>query len=110
MLTIVLLFFIGKYFYELAQEYYKNRWIFAILGIAMYYFGTFLAGIVLALGIDLFGWTFDWTNNLSLVMIALPSGLVTVVIVYLLLERHWKKQKVKDQDSIQDIGKRPEND
>ena len=50
MLGLLLLYFVGKYFYNLAKEYNKSNWGFAILGIVVYYGGiiifSFIIGIV----------------------------------------------------------------
>ena len=35
MLGLVLLYWIGKYFYKLAEEYDKSKWGFAILGLVL---------------------------------------------------------------------------
>jgi hypothetical protein len=56
MLGLFLLYFIGKSFYELAHEYDKSRWGFAIAGVVAYYFGTFVAGILFYLLDDLGLW------------------------------------------------------
>ena len=35
MLGLLLIYFIGKYFYDLAAEFEKNKWLYAILGVVM---------------------------------------------------------------------------
>lgn len=51
MLALILIYFAGKAFYDLAGKHGKHQWGFAILGVASYYggiiFGGFLLGIVL---------------------------------------------------------------
>ena len=50
MLGLVLLYWIGKYYYKLAEVYNKSQWGFAILGIVVYYAGivvfAFAVGII----------------------------------------------------------------
>lgn len=105
MLGILLLFFIGKYYYELAQDYYKNRWLYGILGIATYYLGTVVGGFIVGIANELFDFGINWDSTLNLSLVALPFGILFAFIVYVLLKRHWKKQVVSVKDEISDIGK-----
>lgn len=45
MLGILLLFFIGKYFYKLAEKFKKSQWGYTILGVVTYYGGTIIFGL-----------------------------------------------------------------
>ncbi len=110
MLSILLIFFIGKYFYELAQDYYKHRWLYGVLGIVVYYFGTMIGGFIVAILSELLGWNMNFESSLTLTAIAIPSGLIFAVVFYFLLQRNWKNAKVEVKDEIQDIGKQKEND
>lgn len=47
MLGLVFIYFIGKYFYKLVEEFGKSKWGFVILGVVLYYGGVFLGGIIL---------------------------------------------------------------
>ena len=105
MLGIVLIYFIGRYFYRLAEEFNQNKWLYAILGVITYYVGTFVGGIVLALFDELFGFGINWENNFTLGLIALPFGIASVYLLYILLQRKWKKSVSLVKDEIQDIGK-----
>ena len=53
MLGLLLLYWVGKYFYKLAEEHDKSKWGFAILGVVSYYAGIvvfgFITGIVMEL-------------------------------------------------------------
>ncbi|WP_299556197.1 hypothetical protein [Seonamhaeicola sp.] len=108
MLGIILIIFIGKYFYELAQDYYKHRWLYAILGIVVYYAGTGVGGVVLGVMNELFGLNINWDNTLLMTFIALPFGIGASGLFYFLLRRNWKKAKIEIKDEIQDIGRNPE--
>ena len=46
MLGFILLYWIGKYFYKLAEKYQKSEWGYALLGIGSYYGGILLAGFL----------------------------------------------------------------
>ena len=110
MLGILLIFFIGKYFYELAQDYYKHRWLYGVLGIVVYYFGTMIGGFMVAILSELFGWNINFESSLTLTFIAIPSGLIFAVIFYFLLQRNWKNSVIEVKDEIQDIGKHSNDD
>ena len=110
MLGILLIFFIGKYFYELAQDYYKHRWLYAILGIITYYVGTMVGAFCVAIGSDLFGWDINFEDTWTLTLIAIPFGLLFTVVLYFLLRRNWKSSVVEVKDEIEDIGIKFDND
>lgn len=105
MLGILLIFFIGKYYYELAQDYYKHRWVYGIFGIIIYYVGTAIGGVILGLLDLIFAWNFDWDNSLFLGLLALPFGISAAYVIYILLKKKWKKEITVVKDEIQNIGK-----
>ncbi len=105
MLGLIFLYFIGKYFFKLAEEFNQNKWLFAILGIIVYYLGTFAGGILLGILDALIGIGFNWDNNLALGLIALPFGIGAAYLFYFLLKKQWEKTIVIVEDNIQDIGK-----
>ncbi len=105
MLGILLIYFIGKRFYDLSEEYKQNKWLYAILSIVVYYVGIFSTGIILGI-ITAFGIIdIDLENSLMMSLISLPFGLGAVYLFYILLEKKWKKTVVVVKDEIQDIGK-----
>jgi hypothetical protein len=92
MLGLLLIYFIGKYFYTLADTHGKNKWVFAILGIATYYLGTFVGGLVIGIGLELWGeGTVDDMSSLMLGLIALPFGLAACTGMYFILKMSWKE-------------------
>ncbi|GGG07674.1 hypothetical protein GCM10011344_05310 [Dokdonia pacifica] len=92
MLGILLLYWIGKYFYKLAEEHNKSKWGFAILGIITYYVGTFLFGIILGIVIEQFSPGFvESIDEMLLGIILLPFGILSCYIFYKLLENSWKE-------------------
>src|SRR5690348_11871838 len=103
MLGLLLIYFIGKAFYNLAHEYDKSRWGFAILGIISYYAGTLLAGIIFGiiseLGITDF---FDNIPELALGFIVLPFGAAACWGFYRILETQWSKKQVNKDDQTLD--------
>ncbi len=92
MLGILLIYFIGKKFYELAGTYKKKQLAYAILGVVSYYIGTFFGGLTIAIGSDLMGSTpIEEMNEYALGIMALPFGLLACWIVYQMLKRTWRK-------------------
>ncbi len=112
MIGLLLIYFIGKFYHELADKYNKSKWGFAILGVVVYYFGTFLAGIFFAIAEEL-GLTdfFADLPSVALSFFVLPFGLLACWGVYLILENTWKNQSKKtsheslDGDMISDSDK-----
>ena len=92
MIGLILIIFLAKPFYQLAEEHKKNKWIFAILGVATYYVGAFIGGLILGLILELFSITFfEEFSDLQLGLIALPFGLLSCFGLYKVLEKKWSK-------------------
>lgn len=104
MLGILLIYFIGKRFYDLSEEYNQNKWLYAILSVIVYYAGTLLIGFVLGFLIALGIMEIDLENSFMISIIAVPFGLAAVYLFYILLEKKWKKAVVIVKDEINDIG------
>ena len=103
MLGLLLIYFIGKSFYNLAEGYKKSAWGFAILGIISYYAGTMLAGlcfgILSELGVTDF---FIELPELALGFVALPFGVAACWGFYKILENQWSKQPTSKDDQTLD--------
>ncbi|SHH42859.1 hypothetical protein [Winogradskyella jejuensis] len=99
MLGILILIFIGRHFYKLAEKYNKNAWLFAILGIVAYYVGTLLAGVILGVLMEIFSWNIDFENNYGLGIIALPFGIGMSFLFYSILKPNWKEQYERNLDN-----------
>ena len=104
MLGILLIFIIGKYFYKLAQNYDKHGWLYGILGVICYYFGTMVGGFSIAIFSDLFAWNINFEDTLTLTLAAIPFGILFAAIFYFLLKRNWSISVVEIKDEIQHIG------
>ncbi|MCB0545066.1 MAG: hypothetical protein KDC61_11175 [Saprospiraceae bacterium] len=104
MLGLIFIYFIGKYFYDLAEEYGKHNWLYAIAGIVCYYAGSFIFGVILGVGIEIWSPGFlNEMNNKALGYIAIPFGVLTCVGMYYLLKRHWSKGREGHADILDDI-------
>ncbi|MBL55876.1 MAG: hypothetical protein CMP61_01685 [Flavobacteriales bacterium] len=98
MLGLLLLFWIGKYFYQLAEQHNKSKWGFAILGIVVYYSSiiifSFLLGIVMEIISPGF---FDSFNEILLGIMFIPFGILSCYLFYKFLDKKWKKNKFNVQ-------------
>lgn len=89
-----MIFFIGKSYYQLASAHNKSNWGFAILGVATYYAGTFLFGILLAITLELMSpGTLEGMSDFLLGVIAVPFGLLSAAGLYYLLKRIWEANR-----------------
>lgn len=92
MIGLILLYFLGKSFYELAAQYEKPKWLYAILGIAVYYASSFLFGLVYAMiSIGLEKPEMMDIHDLLLGLIALPFSLLMVWLFYRILKKTWSR-------------------
>jgi uncharacterized membrane protein YesL len=107
MLGILFVYFLGKYFYELAIFYNKNKWLYAILGVVSYYVGVLLGGMLLACFSMLLSIEVDWDNQLLMSFLAIPFGLGMSYLLYQLLKRKLSSKLIMEK-SINDINKNGE--
>ncbi|WP_339658707.1 hypothetical protein [uncultured Polaribacter sp.] len=109
MLGLVLLYWIGKYYYKLAEEYSKSKWGFTILGILSYYGGTIVFGFLFVIIAEIIspGYVDDFNDSL-LGLLALPFGALACYGLYKYLEKTWIKEDPRNKNSIDEIGKSQE--
>jgi ethanolamine transporter EutH len=106
MLGLLFIYFIGKYFYNLAGEYEQNKWGYAILGVVVYYAATFLLGIGIVFIDKAFGFDLEWEENNSMIgLLSIPIGVLACYLFYTLLKRKWEKEKLLEvKETLDDIG------
>jgi len=94
MLGLILLYWIGKSFYKLAETYDKNKWGFAILGIISFYAGSFISQFLIGVAIVLISGeeAIDNITDLQSGLIGLPFGLLTLWILHRVLKKSWSRQ------------------
>jgi branched-subunit amino acid ABC-type transport system permease component len=105
MLEILIIFFTGKYFYRLAEDYNQNKWLYAIIGVVTYFIGAVIGGAILGLIEVVFQIGIDWTNSFLLTLILMPFAVGVCYVLHYLLKRNWDKKGIIVKDEIQDIGK-----
>lgn len=94
MVGLILIYFVGKAFYELAGFNGKGQWLFAILGVASYYAGMFIGQIILAIGYTLFlDGSIDEMNEILLGLLGLPFGVLACWGFYRILKSRWEKKE-----------------
>ena len=106
MLGIILIYWIGKYYYKLAERFDKSKWGFAIVGIATYYGVAIGVGIMIGIVMELLNpGFFDTFNETLFSLLMVPFGLLGCYLLYKFLEKKWKRDYVEPFDLIEDIGK-----
>ncbi len=110
MLGILILFlfiyFVGNRFYELAHEYGKNKWLYAILGVVSYYAGAFLSGFLIGFFLVLMdSEAIDTTSEIVFNLLSIPFGILACWGLYQILKSKWKREHAVNTDAIEDIGK-----
>ena len=90
MLGLILIYFIGKSFYTLAQKYKRNKWLFAILGVVTYYGMTIIGGLIImfiaaAVGNE----SIFELPDVVLGLMGVPIGLLSVWGLHYLLRKNW---------------------
>lgn len=104
MIGLLLLYWIGKYFYKLAEEHNKSQWGFAILGVVAYYGGTIVFGVIAAVVMEIISPGFiDTFNETVFSLFMIPFGILCCYVLYKYLEKTWEKNKPVNE--INDIGK-----
>ncbi len=102
MLGILLIYFIGKNFYELAGKYGKHQWGFAIAGVLSYYLGTFLGGLVIGFYFFMMDSFVEDSNRFVLNLIAVPFGILACMGLYRFLKYVWQREAVSVNSDILD--------
>lgn len=90
MLGFVLIYFLGKYFYDLAGRYNQNKWGYGILGVVVYYAASFIAGVIIVITLEITSpGKIDTIGDSMLGIISLPFGLLAAWGLYKILEKRF---------------------
>jgi len=103
MLGILLLYFIGKSFYRLAEIYNKSKWTFAIVGIATYYAGTVVGALLIGPLIVYYA-SYSYITDMVYGLIGIPFGLLAWWGLYTYLKNDWSKSRKPKNHDILDEG------
>lgn len=112
MLGLLLIYFIGKRFYDLAGNYNKPQWKWGILSVVTYY-GTIIISQILVGFVYYFASpeSFDYEGNfitpgteLAIGLATIPLGLLACYLLHRYLEKRWKKEQHIPVEEIDSIG------
>lgn len=94
MLGLLILYWVGKFYYKLAEKHERSKWGFAILGPVTYYLGQVIGVVLIMLGYFISGYeeTFYEINERLLDFMGVPFGVLACWGLYQLLKRKWEKQ------------------
>jgi hypothetical protein len=77
MLSLVLIYFVGRRFYDTAQKYNQSGWLYAVLGVLSYYGGIMVGAVILGIVLGLFFPAFlDETSEMLLGLMTIPIGIL----------------------------------
>ena len=94
MFSLVLVYFVAKSFYELAEKHGKSDWGFAIVGVVSYYAGIFLGGMIIALIQEAISpGTLGSEDSMWVNILAVPLGILSCYGAYVMLKRSWSKPR-----------------
>ena len=93
MIGLILLYFIGKAFYQLAEIHNKNKWAYAIAGVVSYYAGTIAGVFLVGLGYMFYNPAFldnmDSMDETLFVLLGVPFGILCCWLFYRILNSRW---------------------
>lgn len=108
MLGIVILFSIGSYFYKLAEKFNKNKWLYGILGVVVYFVGTTLTAGMIGIIMGLIN--VDVTDKLARAIgyATIPIGFLLTFVLYKILKPNWeeeyKRKQIIERNKSQALG------
>tara|TARA_B110000091_G_scaffold99049_1_gene107778 strand:+ start:205 stop:522 length:318 start_codon:yes stop_codon:yes gene_type:complete len=100
-LGYIFLFYIAYYFYRLAENHKKNKWLFGVVGVVTYIFGNFMYVVFTAFNFE------QNINNLNLLFFSLKSfiiGLLSVFTLFHSLNFIWNRKRSIKKEDIDKIG------
>ncbi len=106
MLGLVLIFFIGKAYFDLAKNHNKEyAWLYAVLAIALYY-GFLFISLFVIVGILEYSspMTLYNMNEYLLGIMGVPFGLLAVWAGHLILKKRFSETNEFENDALLDEG------
>ena len=98
----IFLFYLGFYFYRLAENHKKNRWAFAILGLVTFFFGYLM--YILYYRIFIFEGVDNFTYS-EISFKSFVSGFVLSFVVFQISNFIWNRKSRKNNTELDNIGK-----
>jgi hypothetical protein len=95
---MILLILAAIGFYRGAEKRNMIGWLWAVIGVASYFTGPFLAGIIIGLT-DPYTLYDEGTLNIYGIISAIASLIVAYIILVIVGDRKQKKKEKQDEDS-----------
>lgn len=102
MIGLILVFFAGKFYYDLAKEYGKSKWGYAFIGVASFYIGQVIGSFLIYVSMDFFGANLFQYNRLTVSLLVLPLGILTCFLVYKILSKRAFHERTISSDDVLD--------
>ncbi|MFT5479943.1 MAG: hypothetical protein ACI9UJ_001498 [bacterium] len=100
MIGLILVFFAGKFYYDLAKEYGKSKWGFAFIGVVTYYGGQVIGVALTFVFMDFL--SIDPNQRFLLSLLALPFGILSAFILYKILSKRLRTKHVTNREDVID--------
>jgi uncharacterized membrane protein YdjX (TVP38/TMEM64 family) len=107
MIGIIFIYYVGNYFYKLADKFDKNKWLFAIIGLAVYYGSTLFLGLIYGITLELTGNSMSESTAETVILsiVGLIAGLTACYFLHKFLENKWQLEAIENKkDGIDSIG------
>lgn len=89
-LGYIFIFYIGFYFYRLAENHKRNKWLYGLIGVLFYFFGYFMYLMYVRFFVNKEFDEFDF----SIISIkSLCAGFVSVYMLFHYLNYNWKRKQ-----------------
>ena len=90
MLGFILLYFLARPFFTLAEKHERSKWGYAILSVVVFYAGTSAFGLLFGFGLEMNSpGALDEMNENVIGLICMPAGLAALYFLYEYLKRTW---------------------
>ncbi|HEY5748060.1 MAG TPA: hypothetical protein VIU12_18445 [Chryseolinea sp.] len=100
MLGLVLIYWVGKAFYLLAERNGKNVWGHAILGVVIYYGGMLFSAAIIGVLLGIFEVSLGTFFDLLITLMAIPFGLLSCWIAFRYLEDRWENVAGDNEEEV----------
>lgn len=103
MLGLLVIYWIGKWHYNLAELHKKTKWLYAILGVLIYYAFTFGASLLIVIFAVYTGG--DWINSIpeiALGLLGIPFGIAATWGFRSIMKKQWETEVVVFSEILDD--------
>lgn len=99
MIGLLIIGLMASLFYKLADAHGRNKWLFAILSILVFYATQFISGFIWAiLDPPVAG-----STNFTMLIVCLAISAISVAIFYQILKSNWTKNPITAKSGSPDL-------